>query len=82
MREVPTVTSNDNDIVAASVDYRRGFFDRGDWYVKWQHRHRPWEYALMRLPLSQLSGRATLGAQDFEYRVHWRWEVPLEPVPA
>ena len=73
MREVPTVVSNDHEVEVAAVDFRHGFFSRGDWYVTWRRRNRPWETAVMRLPLSQLSGRGKLRDQHFEYRVHWRW---------
>lgn len=74
MREVPTVVSNDKDIEVAAVQFRQGFFNRGDWYVTWRQRERPWETAVMRLPLSQISGRARLRQRQFEYRVHWRWQ--------
>lgn len=80
MREVPTVVSNNNDIVAASVDFRRGFFSRGDWYVTWCSSRRPWETAIMRLPLSDMSGTAALAGRRFEYRVHWRLEDD-DPAP-
>lgn len=75
MREVPTVTSNNSDIEVESVDYRQGFFSRGDWYVTWRHRRRPWEQKVMRLPISELTGHANVGQQVVEYRVHWRWEA-------
>ncbi|GEM_PF-4431796 len=72
MREVPMVHSQDNDIIASAVEFRRGLMNQADWYVTWISQQRPWEISVMRLPASELVGRAWHHGRNIEYRVSWR----------
>lgn len=75
MREAPRVESSDPEIVVMDVesrrDSRRGH-ERGDWYVTWVTRSRPWEISVMRLSGDELTGTAWHHGQRVAFRVFWQ----------
>ena len=76
MWEMPKIKSSDAEVVATEVEFRRrtqGGMDRGDWYVTWATRSRPWEVSIMRLSRSDNAGRAWHHGRFVDYEVHWRW---------
>ncbi len=81
MREEPTVISNDKDIIASAVEYRPGAFNRGDWYVTWVSRDRPWEVSCTRLSQSDTSGSVSHHGRRVEYRIHWHVNLLAEEEP-